>query len=148
MAEWDRDRERYEPERDFRRDYLRPGLGFGAVEARRGGDDWQRGVWTIGGWPWPRGGRGEGPHAGKGPKGYRRSDTRIFEDVCDRLERDPDLDATGIVVTVEEGEVTLAGTVDDRRARRLAEDAVAECPGVRDVHNRLRAAGQRPPSER
>jgi osmotically-inducible protein OsmY len=29
--------------------------------------------------------RGHGPHSGRGPKGYRRSDERIREDVCDLL---------------------------------------------------------------
>lgn len=100
-------------------------------------------MWTIGGQPRTGRGRrdlGRGPHAGKGPRGYRRSEARILEDVCDRLERDPDIDATGMEVTVSGGEVTLAGTVEDRRMRWLAEEAVVECAGVKEVHNRLRVA--------
>ena len=37
-------------------------------------------------------------YAGRGPRGYRRSDDRIGEDVCDRLTDDPALDASGIEV--------------------------------------------------
>ncbi len=139
MAEWDRDRERYEPERDLWRDYLRAGLGLGLADARRPGRDYERGVWSTGGEP--RSGddrRGPGPHAGKGPRGYRRSDARIHEDVCDRLEMDPDIDAGGIEVTVAAGEVTLAGAVEDRRTRWLAEEVAAGCAGVKEVYNRLR----------
>jgi hypothetical protein len=76
--------------------------------------------------------------AGRGPKGYRRSDERIREDVCEALTRDHDVDATGIEIAVADGEVTLSGTVDDRRQRRRAEDVVERIGGVRDVHNRLR----------
>jgi len=76
-------------------------------------------------------------HAGKGPKGYRRADARIEEDVNEALTRDPDVDASNIDVHVENGEVTLSGTVSDRRAKRRAEDDALACSGVHDVHNRL-----------
>lgn len=89
-------------------------------------------------WEWE--GAQRGTHAGKGPKGYRRSDERIREDVNEALERDGDLDASEITVDVKDGEVLLEGTVSDRRAKRLAEDLAEELPGVRDVHNRLRIA--------
>jgi osmotically-inducible protein OsmY len=79
-----------------------------------------------------------GRFAGRGPKGYQRSDERIREDVCDGLTADPDIDAVEIVVLVEEGEVTLDGSVPDRRMKRDAEDRVEEISGVRQVHNRLR----------
>ncbi|HVJ17205.1 MAG TPA: BON domain-containing protein, partial [Polyangiaceae bacterium] len=41
-------------------------------------------------------------------------------------------------VTVENGEVTLSGTVSDRRQKRIAEDAAGAVMGVKDVANRLR----------
>ena len=81
-----------------------------------------------------------GHHAGRGPRNYRRSDARILEDVCEALTRHGDVDATDIEVAVEGGEVTLSGTVDDRRTKRLAEDVAASCAGVHDVHNRLRVS--------
>jgi hypothetical protein len=76
-------------------------------------------------------------YAGRGPRGYRRADSRIQEDVNDALTRDPELDATDVEVSVENGEVTLTGTVGDRRAKRRAEDDAYACAGVHDVHNRL-----------
>ena len=109
--------ERYR-ERERERRTRRPGDGLGS---------------QIG--PEPGGGDialGPGPHVGRGPRDYRRSDERILEDVCQWLQDDPRVD------------VTLEGSVGDRRARRLAEDIASNVPGVRDVFNRLRvAAGRR-----
>jgi hypothetical protein len=79
-----------------------------------------------------------GPHSGRGPQGYQRSDARIEEDVCEHLTHHGMLDATGIQVRVENGEVTLTGTVESRQAKRLAEDILDSISGVRDVHNQLR----------
>ena len=78
-------------------------------------------------------------NAGKGPKNYKRSDARIHEDVNDRLMEDPYLDASDIEVDVKDGEVTLTGTVYDRRAKRHAEDVVERVSGVGHVQNNLRA---------
>jgi hypothetical protein len=85
-----------------------------------------------------------GPHSGRGPRGYRRSDERIHEDVCDRLAAHGYLDASDVEVDVEAGEVTLTGTVPDRRTKRLAEVVAEQVHGVADVHNRLRLAGATP----
>jgi osmotically-inducible protein OsmY len=76
-------------------------------------------------------------HWGRGPKGYQRSDNRILEDVCDRLMYS-DVDAGDIEVKVENGEVTLSGSVRDRWDKRRAEDVAEEVSGVRDVHNNIR----------
>ncbi len=78
-------------------------------------------------------------HRGRGPKGYRRSDERIREQVCDRLADDRWVDASDIEVTVSGGEVTLAGTVDSRSARRRAEDLAEGVRGVGYVQNNIRA---------
>ncbi len=77
--------------------------------------------------------------AGRGPKDYQRSDERIREDANDALTRDPEIDASDIQVSVSNGEITLKGEVEDRRAKRRAEDCVEQLPGVRDVHNELHA---------
>lgn len=82
--------------------------------------------------------RGLGGMAGKGPKGYVRSDERIREDVCDCLTDDPHLDASSMEVEVENGEVTLSGTADSREAKRHAENLIDRVRGVKDVHNSLR----------
>lgn len=82
--------------------------------------------------------RGEGPHRGKGPKGYRRSDVRIHEDVCDRLLEDGFIDASRITVVVNGGEVTLNGHVEDKTSKRAAEDCADAVRGVRHVQNNLR----------
>ncbi len=79
-----------------------------------------------------------GQYAGRGPKGYRRSDERIREDINERLTDHPEIDATEIEVAVTNGEVTLTGTVDHRHAKRLAEDIAEGVSGVHDVHNQIR----------
>ena len=79
-----------------------------------------------------------GRFTGYGPKNYVRADTRIHEDVCERITADPFVDATDIDVRVTSGEVSLEGVVRTRDQKRRAEDAAASVPGVRDVHNRLR----------
>ena len=83
-----------------------------------------------------------GPFVGQGPKGYQRSDERILEDVCERLTQDGRIDARTIEVSVTHGEVTLRGTVGDRRAKRMAEDVAESVSGVRDVSNELRVSTQ------
>ena len=75
---------------------------------------------------------------GRGPKGYRRSDERIKEDVNDRLSDDYYIDASDVEVAVENSEVTLTGTVRNRTDKRRAEDIAESVSGVTNVENRLR----------
>jgi osmotically-inducible protein OsmY len=75
---------------------------------------------------------------GRGPKGYRRSDERIREDVNDRLSDDYYLDASEVEVKVENTEVTLTGTVPSRHEKRRAEEIAENVSGVSNVENRLR----------
>lgn len=77
-------------------------------------------------------------YAGRGPKGYRRSDERIREDVNERLTGDYYLDAHDIEVSVSESIVTLTGRVDNRRDKRRAENLAESVTGVTDVYNQLR----------
>jgi hypothetical protein len=51
---------------------------------------------------------------------------------------DPDVDASEIEVTVSQGVVTLTGVVEDRSAKRAAEDIAEEVLGVDDVRNELK----------
>jgi hypothetical protein len=77
-------------------------------------------------------------YTGRGPKGYRRSDDRIREDVCEMLTFEPTVDATEIEVIVTDGNVTLSGSVNDRHQKRRAEETVENVSGVKDVHNNIR----------
>lgn len=77
---------------------------------------------------------------GRGPKNWMRSDTRIHDDVCELLARHEGVDASNIDVVVKDGEVTLTGSVSDRVTKRLAEEALDDVLGVKDVHNRLTVA--------
>jgi hypothetical protein len=81
---------------------------------------------------------------GRGPKGYRRSDERIREDVNDRLGDDYYIDASDIEVTVSNTEVTLTGTVPSRNDKRRAEDIAESVSGVTNVENRLRVKQSTP----
>ncbi|WP_408095944.1 BON domain-containing protein [Peredibacter sp. HCB2-198] len=76
-------------------------------------------------------------HRGKGPKGYRRNDESIYQDVCDMLARSPDVDAEDIEVTVKDGCVFLNGSVHDRQMKKMAEYEIENISGVRDVQNLL-----------
>jgi len=82
--------------------------------------------------------RQSGPFAGRGPRGYQRGDDRIREDVCEVLYHHGEIDASEVEVRVENGEVTLTGTVEDRWQKRMIEDAIEDVSGVKDVNNQLR----------
>ena len=82
--------------------------------------------------------RPQGPHRGRGPRGYVRSPARIYEDLCDRLTDNPFIDASEIEVTVAGTEVTLSGTVPDTIAMRQAQAIAEEVAGVTHAHNRLK----------
>ena len=78
--------------------------------------------------------------AGRGPKDYRRSDDRIREEISDRFTDDDHIDASEIMIQVQQGEVTLSGTVQDREQKRHAEDLAESISGVREVTNNLRVS--------
>jgi len=75
---------------------------------------------------------------GLGPKGYRRSDERIREDVSDRLMTHPDVDASEVEVHVSNGVVTLEGVIDNRHQKRIAEFLAEDVLGVNDVENHIK----------
>jgi hypothetical protein len=84
----------------------------------------------------------EGPYVGVGPRGYRRSDERIREDVCERFAQHGQLDPSDVEVAVRDGEVLLTGSVATRSQKRLAEDIADRVFGVVEVQNHLHV--QRP----
>lgn len=73
----------------------------------------------------------------RGPKGYKRSDDRIREDVCEAL-GDGSVDAREVEVSVTDGHVTLRGTVHHRRDKRTIEDIAEGVRGVVDISNELK----------
>jgi osmotically-inducible protein OsmY len=128
------------PEQAVRRDY--------GSQHRRGEDeDWNDRYAGLGGRGWREGWddamhRGSGQYAGRGPRNYQRQDSRIEEDINERLTEHPMIDATDIEVTVLGGEVTLRGQVNRREDKRMAED-IAECVfGVKEVNNQIKVKQQ------
>jgi len=120
--------------------------GRGGYEGRDRHQGEERGWWdrlqdTVASWfgdeEAERRTRLERPYQGRGPKGYRRSDDRIREDVNDRLSEGY-LDATEVEVSVSSGEVVLSGTVDSRADKRRAEAIAENVSGVTNVENRIR----------
>lgn len=75
---------------------------------------------------------------GKGPKGWKRSDEMIREDVCEALYRDVEVDASSIEVSVKDALVTLKGHVENRHSKKEAEKCVENISGVEDVYNELK----------
>ena len=139
------------PYADYGRAYGGYGAGGGYTptpeegvgrERRSWDEGWAPGSWfgraPAGNWRDERPRLAEGPHRGRGPKGYTRSGERIREDVSDRLTDDPHLDASEIEVSVAGTEVTLDGTVESRIAKRRAEDHTDDVIGVTHVQNNLR----------
>lgn len=78
------------------------------------------------------------PRDRQGPRGYTRSDERIREHICERLARHHILEVSDVEVAVNEGCVTLEGTVPDRYMKHAIEDTADNCWGVKDVDNRIR----------
>ncbi len=115
----------YEPSPEAARERRRSGLtGFGFGMAGYAGGQAES--------------ASHGQHTGKGPKGYRRADDRILEEVSDQLTAHGDIDPSDVEVKVENGEVTLIGRVDGRHAKRLAEEIAENVSGVVDVINQIR----------
>ena len=73
--------------------------------------------------------------AGKGPKGWERSDEHILDDVCSSLTRHRDVDPRDIGIGVVNGTVMLSGTIVDAGQKRLVESIVSEVVGVREIQS-------------
>lgn len=66
-----------------------------------------------------------------------RSGTQIQQDVLDELKWDNHVTASDVGVTVKDGIVTLAGTVESYLVRQAAENAALRVKGVNAVANEL-----------
>ncbi|CAG9167408.1 hypothetical protein LMG23992_00802 [Cupriavidus laharis] len=131
---------------DFPR-HAQPGRGRPAYDENRGSgsEDW--GQSFSGGqrvYPDDPGYRGRSPafsgaaRRPVGPKGYRRPDERVREDVCERLAMNPYVDVSDVSVEVSDGVVMLEGTVHERREKYVIEEISEAVFGVTEVENRLR----------
>ncbi len=129
-----------EPERDYYFEHnAAPMRNNPAPQGRRQRMSWR----AAGAQDYPGGDLEEqlaASHRGKGPRSYRPSDERLRERVCERLTDDPFIDATDIEVSVANGEITLAGTVDTRQMKYAVEDLIADMGGVTTVHNSIQVA--------
>jgi osmotically-inducible protein OsmY len=74
----------------------------------------------------------------RGPKGYRRTDARIREELCEGLTQRQDLDVSDVSIDVLGGRVTLIGTVPYRHMKYAIEDFAADVAAVTDVDNQIR----------
>lgn len=110
-------------------DYGRQGRGQSGWQGSQGHEQWGQG-------------QEYGQYRGRGPKGYKRSDDRIRDEVCDCLTDDDRLDASNIDIAVKDGEVTLSGFVIVREDKRWAELLAERISGVREVQNSLRVQDQ------
>jgi len=65
------------------------------------------------------------------------SPVAVEDEIRDAFERNADLDADGISVTVSEGKVELSGQVHSLHEANIAESAAWSAPGVHSVERRL-----------
>src|SRR5690606_5249763 len=76
-------------------------------------------------------------HSGRGPRGYRRADESIADELHVVLTVHPETDATDVETAAANGEALLAGAVPDRATKRRIEDTAYRIAGVLDVNNLL-----------
>lgn len=81
--------------------------------------------------------RGEERSSHTGPRGFDRPPDSLEADVRDALQADGGVDASGIDVHVDDGTVTLTGTVTSADQQQHAADCVRSVLGIRDVQNLL-----------
>lgn len=156
---WDQGNEGFQNSSRWQRSQFRPSEGdFGGTQQSGAGRDtgwrsWNERYEGLGGRGWYEGVQnamhsGEGQFTGRGPRNYKRSDDRIEEDINERLTHHGMLDATDIEVAVQNGEVTLRGSVDNRQAKRLAEDIVDAVFGVKELNNQIKVKQRGESNER
>lgn len=76
---------------------------------------------------------------GRGPRGYRPSDARLQERICEALTEHPVIDPSDLSVSVANGAVTLSGSVASRAVKYQVETLAEDC-GAREVHDRMTVA--------
>ena len=74
----------------------------------------------------------------RGTKNAARPDSLIVEELNERFHDDELLDASEILLSVDDGRVLLTGEVPERWMKHRAEDIADGVRGVADVENRIR----------
>lgn len=128
------------------------GLSQGGYGLSQGGYGMGQSHLGQGGYGLSQGGYGMGQNVGsfqeqnreqllsrnRGPKGFQRSDERIKEEICERLVQNINADLSEIELKVQNGDVTLSGSVQDKHLKRVVEDITESVMGVKDVNNQIR----------
>ena len=76
-------------------------------------------------------------HVGKGPKGYKKDDYAIYEEICENLTRDSYIDASSINVNVEKAVLYLTGEVESEEMRDRVMGLAQEIHGVSHILNEI-----------
>lgn len=79
----------------------------------------------------------ENESGGANANANTQSDGHIREDIKQRLASHPEIEGDAIAVEVQDGIVTLSGTVGDPAGKRRAEDVAANVAGVKQVRNTI-----------
>lgn len=74
----------------------------------------------------------------KGPKGYQRSDDRLREEIVDALLSRRSIELDEVEIQVNDGSVTLTGTVQSRQQRYEIEDVADGVWGVKEITNNIK----------
>lgn len=74
----------------------------------------------------------------RGPKGFKRSDERLKDDIAERLMYQHDIDLSDVSLDVRDSKVTLEGTIPERWMRFAIVDVAESVIGVESVENNLR----------
>jgi osmotically-inducible protein OsmY len=73
-----------------------------------------------------------------------KTDEQIKKEIVDQIYRDRRIDASGVMVDVNNGHVSLFGTVSDYRAGKIAVANASIVEGVREIDNRLTVVPDEP----
>jgi osmotically-inducible protein OsmY len=65
------------------------------------------------------------------------SDETLLKEISHLLDADPGINATHIIVTVDDGVVTLAGEVHSQEARWMANAAIKHLSGIKEIIDTL-----------
>ena len=84
----------------------------------------------------------DGRYWGVGPKGYLQSDVLIAEEISEKMAKDPELQTSGIEISVRYGDVTLRGHVADESYVPRAKQICRSVPGAREVRSKLRVVAK------